>query len=137
MAKGWRKKFRRKFCSWLLLLIRYSPKASWYIVASSLFPYHENEYFIKKWKSACLEQSTLDKDNLLRIPLIRKFVLILLIVILAVPAMLRTYYDKSYRHFFKGAAEHTMEQVKNMKESAVSDHLLQFWPFWCVSLWHQ
>ena len=42
-----------------------------------------------------------------------------------------TYYGKTYRHFFTRAAEHmgisnlTEKRVKNMKESAVSDHPLQ------------
>ena len=42
-----------------------------------------------------------------------------------------TYYGKTYRHFFTRAAEHmgisnlTGKRVKNVKESAVSDHLLQ------------
>ena len=42
-----------------------------------------------------------------------------------------TYYGKTYRHFFTKAAEHmgisnlTEKRVKNMKESAVSDHHLQ------------
>ena len=42
-----------------------------------------------------------------------------------------TYYDKTYRHFFTRAEELmgisnlTGKRVKNMKESAVSDHLLQ------------
>ena len=42
-----------------------------------------------------------------------------------------TYYGKTYRHFFARAAEHmgisnlTSKRVKNVKESAVSDHLLQ------------
>ena len=42
-----------------------------------------------------------------------------------------TYYGKTYRHFFTRAAEHmgisnlTEKRVKNMKESAVSDHRLQ------------
>ena len=42
-----------------------------------------------------------------------------------------TYYGKTYRHFFRRAAEHigisnlTGERVKNVKESAVSEHLLQ------------
>ena len=42
-----------------------------------------------------------------------------------------TYYGKTYRHFFTIAAEHmgisnlTEKRVKNMKESAVSDHRLQ------------
>ena len=41
-----------------------------------------------------------------------------------------TYYGKSYRYFFTRAAEHmgisnlTEKRVKNMKESAVSDHHL-------------
>ena len=41
-----------------------------------------------------------------------------------------TYYGKTYRHFFTRAAEHmgisnlTGKRVKNVKESAVSDHLL-------------
>ena len=40
-----------------------------------------------------------------------------------------TYYGKTYRHFFARAAEHmgisnlTGKRVKNVKESAVSDHL--------------
>ena len=42
-----------------------------------------------------------------------------------------TYYGKTYRHFFTRAAEHmgisnlTEKRVKNVKPSAVSDHLLQ------------
>ena len=42
-----------------------------------------------------------------------------------------TYYGKTYRHFFTRAAEHmgtsklTEKRVKNVKQSAVSDHLLQ------------
>ena len=42
-----------------------------------------------------------------------------------------TYYGKTYQHFLARAAEHmgisnlTDKRVKNMKESAVSDHLLQ------------
>ena len=42
-----------------------------------------------------------------------------------------TYYDKTYRHFFTRAAEHTGisnligKRVENVKESAVSGHLLQ------------
>ena len=42
-----------------------------------------------------------------------------------------TYYGKTYRHFFTRAAGHmgisnlTSKRVKNVKESAVSDHLLQ------------
>ena len=42
-----------------------------------------------------------------------------------------TYYGKTYRPFFTRAAEHmgilnlTSKRVKNVKESAVSDHLLQ------------
>ena len=42
-----------------------------------------------------------------------------------------TYYGKTYRHFFTRAAEHmsisnlTGKRVKNVKESAVSDNLLQ------------
>ena len=42
-----------------------------------------------------------------------------------------TYYGKTYRHFFARAAEQldisnlTGKRVKNVKESAVSDHLLQ------------
>ena len=42
-----------------------------------------------------------------------------------------TYYGKTYRHFFTRAAEHmgtsnlTEKLVKNVKQSAVSDHLLQ------------
>ena len=42
-----------------------------------------------------------------------------------------TYYGKTYRHFFTRAAEHmgisnlTGKRVKNVKESAISDHLLQ------------
>ena len=42
-----------------------------------------------------------------------------------------TYYGKTYRHIFTRAAEHmgisnlTSKRVKNVKESAVSDHLLQ------------
>ena len=42
-----------------------------------------------------------------------------------------TYYGKTYRHFFTRAAEHmgisnlTEKRVKNVKESAISDHLLQ------------
>ena len=42
-----------------------------------------------------------------------------------------TYYGKTYRHFFTRTAEHigisnlTEKRVKNMKESAVSDHRLQ------------
>ena len=42
-----------------------------------------------------------------------------------------TYYDKTYRYFFTRAAEHmgisnlTSKRVKNVKESAVFDHLLQ------------
>ena len=42
-----------------------------------------------------------------------------------------TYYGKTYRHFFTRAVEHmgisnlTSKRVKNVKESAVSDHLLQ------------
>ena len=42
-----------------------------------------------------------------------------------------TYYDKTYRHFFTRAAKHmgisnlTSKRVKNVKESAVSDYLLQ------------
>ena len=42
-----------------------------------------------------------------------------------------TYYGKTYRHFFTGAAEHmgipnlTEKRVENVKQSAVSDHLLQ------------
>ena len=42
-----------------------------------------------------------------------------------------TCYGKTYRHFFTRAAEHmgisnlTSKRVKNVKESAVSDHLLQ------------
>ena len=42
-----------------------------------------------------------------------------------------TYYGKTYRHFFTRAAEHmgisnlTEKRVKNGKQSAVSDHLLQ------------
>ena len=42
-----------------------------------------------------------------------------------------TYYGKTYQHFFTRAAEHmgisnlTEKQVKNMKESAVSDHHFQ------------
>ena len=42
-----------------------------------------------------------------------------------------TYYGKTYWHFFTRAAEHmgisnlTSKRVKNVKESAVSDHLLQ------------
>ena len=42
-----------------------------------------------------------------------------------------TYYGKTYRHFFTRAAEHmgisnlTEKCVKNVKQSAVSDHLLQ------------
>ena len=42
-----------------------------------------------------------------------------------------TYYGKTYRHFFTRAAEHmgisnlTGKRAKNVKESAVSDHLLQ------------
>ena len=42
-----------------------------------------------------------------------------------------TYYSKTYRHFFTRAAEHmgisnlTGKRVKNVKESADSDHLLQ------------
>ena len=43
-----------------------------------------------------------------------------------------TYYGKTYRHFFTRAAEDigisnlTGKRVKNVKESAVSDHLLQY-----------
>ena len=43
-----------------------------------------------------------------------------------------TYYGKSYRHFFTRAAEHmgisylTEKCVKNVKQSAASDHLLQY-----------
>ena len=42
-----------------------------------------------------------------------------------------TYYGKTYQHFFTRAAEHmgisnlTGKRVKNVKQSAVSDHLLQ------------
>ena len=42
-----------------------------------------------------------------------------------------TYYGKTYRHFFTRAAEHmgiynlTEKRVKNVKESAISDHRLQ------------
>ena len=42
-----------------------------------------------------------------------------------------TYYDKTYCHFFIGAAEHmgvsnlTGKWLKHIKDSAVSDHLLQ------------
>ena len=42
-----------------------------------------------------------------------------------------TYYGKTYRHFFTRAAEHmgisnlTEKRVKNVKQSAVSEHLLQ------------
>ena len=42
-----------------------------------------------------------------------------------------TYYGKTYRHFFTRAAEHmgisnlTGKRLKNIKDSAVSDHLLQ------------
>ena len=42
-----------------------------------------------------------------------------------------TYYGKTYQHFFTRAAEHmgisnlTEKRVKNVKQSAVSDHLLQ------------
>ena len=42
-----------------------------------------------------------------------------------------TYYGKTYRHFFTRAAEHmgisflTEKRVKNVRQSAVSDHLLQ------------
>ena len=42
-----------------------------------------------------------------------------------------TYYGKTYQHFFTRAVEHmgisnfTSKRVKNVKESAVSDHLLQ------------
>ena len=42
-----------------------------------------------------------------------------------------TYYSKTYQHFFARAAEHmgisnlTGKRVKNVKESAVFDHLLQ------------
>ena len=42
-----------------------------------------------------------------------------------------TYYGTTYRHFFTRAAEHmgilnlTSKRVKNVKESVVSDHLLQ------------
>ena len=42
-----------------------------------------------------------------------------------------TYYGKTYQHFFTRAAEHmgisnlTGKCVKNVKKSAVSDHLLQ------------
>ena len=42
-----------------------------------------------------------------------------------------TYYGKTYRHVFTRVAEHmgisnlTSKRVKNVKESAVSDHLLQ------------
>ena len=43
-----------------------------------------------------------------------------------------TYYGKTYRHFFTRAAEHvgisnlTGKRVKNVKDSAVFDHLLQY-----------
>ena len=43
-----------------------------------------------------------------------------------------TYYGKTYQHFFTRAAEHmgisnlTEKRVKNVKQSAVSDHLLQW-----------
>ena len=42
-----------------------------------------------------------------------------------------TYYGKTYRHFFTRAAEHmgisnlTEKRLKSVKESAISDHLLQ------------
>ena len=42
-----------------------------------------------------------------------------------------TYYGKTYRHFFTRPAEHmgvsnlTGKRLKNIKDSAVSDHLLQ------------
>ena len=42
-----------------------------------------------------------------------------------------TYYGKTYRHFFTRPSEHmgisylTSKRVKNVKESTVSDHLLQ------------
>ena len=42
-----------------------------------------------------------------------------------------TYYGKTYRHFLTGAAEHmgisnsTEKRVRNVKQSAFSDHLLQ------------
>ena len=42
-----------------------------------------------------------------------------------------TYYGKTFRHFYTGAAEHmgisnlTGKRLKNVKQSAISDHLLQ------------
>ena len=42
-----------------------------------------------------------------------------------------TYYGKTFRHFFTRASEHkgtsnlTRKRIKNAKESAISDHLLQ------------
>ena len=58
-------------------------------------------------------------------------ILLLLYVLYLLLYCTVTYYGKTYQHFFTRAAEHmgisnlTEKRVKNMKESAVSDHRLQ------------
>ena len=55
----------------------------------------------------------------------------LLIMVKLTDSCNATFYGKTYRHFFTSSAEHmgisnlTGKRVKNVKESAVSEHLLQ------------